>query len=36
MFWCGVEATIVVEVIAVVIWAIVDTHKKKKKQNQAG
>lgn len=29
-FWCGVGMTIVVEVVAIVIWAIIDTHKKKK------
>lgn len=38
MFWCGVAATVVVEVIGVVAWAIVDTHKKKKakEENVAG
>ena len=37
-FWCGVVATIVVEVIGIVIWAIADTHKKKKakEENVAG
>lgn len=29
-FWCGVGMTIIVEVVAIVIWAVIDTHKKKK------
>ena len=30
-FWCGVAATIIVEIAAIIIWYLVDTRKKKKK-----
>lgn len=30
-FWCGVGATIIVEIVAIVIAFIIDTRKKKKK-----
>lgn len=31
-FWCGVAATIIVEVVGLIIYAIVDDIKKKKRK----
>lgn len=35
-FVCGIVATILAEVAGIVVGYVIDTHKKKKKQNPSG